>query len=278
MGPCACWYASWLQLQTCERSPHYCHERSETANLHGRPTCVNLQDAIGFDSRLEQPMAHLAEPDIGLSHHADYHRALLMKKKKKKSSRRKPKRRSPPKKKKKSSKKRKPSPKRKKKSSKKKPSPKRKKPSSKRKPSPKKRKPAPKKPKSKPTASIESIITTSVSKCGSQMSEIPTGRHQDFLKPPAEAAAEYSSILTNGKFKMSYGTIKRGGQYCTAASSSAEKVVFGGMMFFHNKGKCYLPPTKVGGGSCCQMYAWQPNTEGFYYDNCSMKCAVNQAC
>ena len=105
------------------------------------------------------------------------------------------------------------------------------------------------------------------------MSEIPTGRHQPFLRPPEATAAEYTDIVgPDGTFTMSYATIPRGGEYCTAPDSPSEKVMFGGMMFWHNSDQCFLPPTTADGSSCCEMYMWQPNTEGFYYDNCSMRC------
>ena len=38
--------------------------------------------------------------------------------------------------------------------------------------------------------------------------------------------------------------------------------------------QCYLPPTKANGNSCCTLYTWQPNSDGYYYDNCSMKCVT----
>lgn len=126
-----------------------------------------------------------------------------------------------------------------------------------------------------PAVTLESILIKNAAECGPVMSEIPTGRHQPFLRPPEAAAAEYSLDLLDaeGRFAMSYGTIPRGGEYCTAANSTAEKVIFGGMVFWQNNGQCYLPPTQADGSACCEMYAWQPNTEGFYYDNCSMRCA-----
>ena len=104
------------------------------------------------------------------------------------------------------------------------------------------------------------------------MSNIPTGRHFDTLKVPQEAVNEYGNQLNNGKLTLRYDTISKGGEYCTNKGSKAEKVVFGGMMFWQNNGKCFLPPKKANGSPCCEMFMWQPNTEGYYYDNCSMRC------
>lgn len=52
----------------------------------------------------------------------------------------------------------------------------------------------------------------------------------------------------------------------------------GGQVFFNSKsGECVLPPTKDNGQPCCTMKVWQPNYAGFYYDNCSAKCASHPA-
>eukprot|EP00892_Ulva_mutabilis_P005403 jgi/Ulvmu1/3234/UM150_0003.1 len=124
-------------------------------------------------------------------------------------------------------------------------------------------------------ATIESIIAKPASDCGALMSEIPTGRHQPELRPPGDTAAEYADILRpDGTFPMTYGTIARGGEYCTAPDSPAEKFMFGGMVFWKTGEQCLLPPTAPDGGPCCEMYMWQPNTEGFYYDNCSMRMEI----
>lgn len=114
---------------------------------------------------------------------------------------------------------------------------------------------------------------TDVSKCGPQMSNIPTGRHLDKLRVPSEAVNEYGDLLTNGILELRYDSIDKGGEYCTEKGSKVEKVVFGGMMFWQNDGECFLPPTKGDDSPCCEVFMWQPNTEGYYYDNCSMRCA-----
>lgn len=124
---------------------------------------------------------------------------------------------------------------------------------------------------------LEELLTTDASDCGPVMSEIPTGRHQDTLKAPIQAVAYYGDKLSeSGEFGMPHGEIERGGSYCVAPGSTAEKVVFGGMVFWHNDGQCHLPPTKEDGSACCELFMWQPNTEGYYYDNCSMKCASSR--
>ena len=46
----------------------------------------------------------------------------------------------------------------------------------------------------------------------------------------------------------------------------------GGTILIKNGNKCYLPPTKANGSPCCTLWTWQPNNDGLYYDNCSMKC------
>eukprot|EP00892_Ulva_mutabilis_P005407 jgi/Ulvmu1/3238/UM150_0011.1 len=261
-------------------------------------------DVVGVDAIPEHQLVHLAEHNEAVEIRQGHRRALLQSKtasskkknskgksKPKKSTRRKrsstrsrsrrgrsPARKTRAKPKRKATSKPPSQPKRK-------PAPKRsRKPTAKPKPAPKKKKSAPKPPKPAPKPSprpappaktIESVITTSVSKCGSVMSEIPTGRHQPFLKPPPEAAKEYAGVVgADGRFKMAYKTIKRGGEYCTAAGSKAKTVVFGGMMFWHKNDKCFLPPTQKDGSPCCEMFMWQPNTAGFYYDNCSMRMEI----
>ena len=47
----------------------------------------------------------------------------------------------------------------------------------------------------------------------------------------------------------------------------------GGTIMIKKGNKCYHPPTKANGSSCCVLNAWQPNNDGYYYENCSMKCA-----
>lgn len=121
---------------------------------------------------------------------------------------------------------------------------------------------------------LEELFTSDASDCGPVMSEIPTGRHQATLKAPIQAIPYYGDKLSDkGDFAMPHSEIERGGSYCVSPGSTAEKVVFGGMVFWHNDGQCYLPPTKEDGSACCQLFMWQPNTEGYYYDNCSTKCA-----
>eukprot|EP00892_Ulva_mutabilis_P009426 jgi/Ulvmu1/6856/UM031_0061.1 len=122
---------------------------------------------------------------------------------------------------------------------------------------------------------LEQLITTQVGECGPVMSEIPTGKHLPTLKAPQEAVEYYGDLLKDGEFPMSYGEIQNGGEYCVAPGSTAPKVIFGGMMFWNTGGECYLPPTKDDGSACCEMFMWQPNTEGYYYDNCSMKMVID---
>lgn len=102
------------------------------------------------------------------------------------------------------------------------------------------------------------------------MSSIPTGRHLSTLKVPDEALDEYG-FQPGDTLKLAYSTIKKGGEYCTAERSKEKKVVFGGMMFWQNNGQCHLPPTQSNGEPCCEVFMWQPNTGGYYYDNCSMR-------
>lgn len=52
------------------------------------------------------------------------------------------------------------------------------------------------------------------------------------------------------------------------------QVLMGGTIMIKDKGgKCSPIPTKSNGASCCDLYAWQPNAAGYYYSDCSMKCA-----
>ena len=119
---------------------------------------------------------------------------------------------------------------------------------------------------------LQDLFTTDVEDCGPVMSEIPTGKHLPTLKAPEEAISYYGDKLKDGEFEMPYGEIEKGGEYCVSPGSTAPKVIFGGMVFWHNDDQCHLPPTKQDGSACCELFMWQPNTEGYYYDNCSMKC------
>jgi hypothetical protein len=56
------------------------------------------------------------------------------------------------------------------------------------------------------------------------------------------------------------------------------QVLMGGSLIFKKGSKCYAPPTKSDGSPCCILYAWQPNSAGYYYDDCSMQCGPAPAC
>ena len=71
---------------------------------------------------------------------------------------------------------------------------------------------------------------------------------------------------------MNYNTLPKGGEYC---DGGAPKILVGGTITFNQNGQCVGMPTKADGSACCAMEMWQPSNDGFYYDNCSMKCATD---
>lgn len=102
------------------------------------------------------------------------------------------------------------------------------------------------------------------------------GRHQDAFEPPAESKAEYDAkglLGADGTLAMDYLAIENGGSMCVEQSEPEQQIVFGGMLFWERSdGQCMLPPTNDVGNPCCMMHMWQPNAEGMYYGDCTMKC------
>ena len=63
--------------------------------------------------------------------------------------------------------------------------------------------------------------------------------------------------------------------YCVDAGSDKPTILVGGTFMFETKdGECVAPPQTAAGQPCCEIFMWQPNSGGYYYDNCSMKCAT----
>lgn len=104
-----------------------------------------------------------------------------------------------------------------------------------------------------------------------------TGRHQDAIEPPAGQAESYESkglLGAYGKLAMDYVAIENGGSMCLEQSNPQDQVTIGGMFLWeHSDGQCILPPKNDAGNPCCMVYMWQPNAEGMYYSDCTMKCA-----
>ena len=89
----------------------------------------------------------------------------------------------------------------------------------------------------------------------------------------------YTDVVgDDGKFPLPYNEIQNGGSYCVAKGSTAPQVVVGGIFFWEVDGECVTPHVNDAGASCCEVYMWQPNTEGIYYENCSMKYAHHLVC
>ena len=126
-------------------------------------------------------------------------------------------------------------------------------------------------PMAQPAPALKQLLTTDAGNCGTVMTTTRTSAHVPLLTVPAPAVEHYAD-LKDGALPMTHAEIQKGGEYCVAGGSTAPKVVFGGMMFWHNDGQCHLPPTKEDGSSCCEIFMWQPNGAGYYYGNCSMKC------
>jgi hypothetical protein len=127
-----------------------------------------------------------------------------------------------------------------------------------------------------PSGPLEELLYTPPGKCpGGTIEYVPAGKHEAQLKPPVGAVETYGDLVgSNGKFDMPYTEVPVGGAYCTKVGSTAEKVVIGGMFLWEAAGgMCVPPPTDAAGKPCCEVFMWQPNSVGYYYDNCSMKCA-----
>lgn len=128
----------------------------------------------------------------------------------------------------------------------------------------------------KPNGGLEKLLYTEPGTCPKLPIEyVPAGKHEAELTPPVDALATYGDkVGANGKFPLPYDTIQNGGAYCVSPGSNNAKVTVGGMFFFEGKdGTCLPPPVTAAGTPCCTIYMWQPNSDGFYYDNCSMQCA-----
>ena len=103
---------------------------------------------------------------------------------------------------------------------------------------------------------------------------VAAGEHEASLEPPEQVIDQYLDVVgDDGKFPMPYNEIENGGSYCVAKGSTSPQVVIGGMFFWEVDGECVTPPVNDAGESCCEVFMWQPNTAGIYYENCSMKCA-----
>lgn len=101
------------------------------------------------------------------------------------------------------------------------------------------------------------------------------GKHEDTLSAPDQVLELYSDVVDDeGNFPMPYGEIVNGGAYCVEKGSTAPTVLIGGMFFWDAGGECVAPPVNDEGESCCEVFMWQPNTAGLYYENCSMKCVT----
>jgi hypothetical protein len=101
-------------------------------------------------------------------------------------------------------------------------------------------------------------------------------RKQDRTTPPPQSVAAYQSqglLGADGKIAMDYSAIENGGSMCLEQSKPEQQFVLGGMVFFEKTdGTCMLPPKTSAGNPCCTLFAWQPNAEGMYFSDCTMKC------
>lgn len=127
-----------------------------------------------------------------------------------------------------------------------------------------------------PMGVIEELVYTPPGTCPSPViTDLPAGKKQDTLDAPDEVIDLYGDVLTgDGEFPMTYGEIVNGGAYCVAKGSTAETVIVGGTFLWEVDGECVAPPVNAAGEACCEVFMWQPNTAGLYYDNCSMKMAI----
>jgi hypothetical protein len=103
--------------------------------------------------------------------------------------------------------------------------------------------------------------------------KLPAGEHSTVLTVPEGAKDKYQNAK-DGAITLTYDAIQGGDAYCTTEDASEESLVtFGGTVLFKVGDACMLPPVGEDGDPCCTLYTWQPNSNGFYSDNCSMKCA-----
>ena len=115
--------------------------------------------------------------------------------------------------------------------------------------------------------------------CADPTPVVDAGRRPAGLTVTAQTRPRYvgdnaiiSPPLADGQssIPMNYNTLPKGGEYC---DGGAPKILVGGTITFKQGGQCVGMPTKADGSACCAMEMWQPSNDGFYYDNCSMKCA-----
>ena len=124
---------------------------------------------------------------------------------------------------------------------------------------------------------LEDLLYTAPGTCPKNPIEyVPAGKHEAELTPPVTAIKTYGDkVGANGKFPLPYDTVQNGGAYCVSPASNNPMVTVGGTFLFEGKdGTCLPPPVTAAGSPCCTIYMWQPNADGFYYDNCSMKCGL----
>ena len=127
-----------------------------------------------------------------------------------------------------------------------------------------------------PAGELHELFFVAPGECARQPIEfIPAGKHSESLNIPDQALKVYGDKAKNGKLDMPYGEIQNGEAYCVDAGSDKPTILVGGTFMFETKdGECVAPPQTAAGQPCCEIFMWQPNSGGYYYDNCSMKCAT----
>ena len=125
-----------------------------------------------------------------------------------------------------------------------------------------------------PAGELDALFFVAPGECARKPIEfVPAGKHADTLNVPDSAIDVYGDEVKNGKLDMPYGEIQNGGAYCVDAGSGKDTIIVGGTFMFETKdGTCVAPPQTAAGQPCCEIFMWQPNSGGYYYDNCSMKC------
>jgi hypothetical protein len=103
--------------------------------------------------------------------------------------------------------------------------------------------------------------------------KLRTGDAEDKLHVPEKALRQYTQADMDGagSIPQACTPLAQGNTYCTKRDTKT--VTMGGKLLFSTGGGCVAPPTAADGSPCCHMKMWQPNTGGFYLNNCSMKCA-----
>lgn len=122
-------------------------------------------------------------------------------------------------------------------------------------------------------------FTTAAGKCprpGTLVLSTGSAPGTDGLTVPSATRVFYPNLVSPFKIFLGFPTIAPGSSYCVKAGS--KKITIGGTLLFKTDvagTTCVKPPTKADGSPCCVLKSWQPNNEGLYLPDCSMRRALS---